>query len=159
MRYQPTDRPDRGFIGENWSAYFLRSLQVILQATHGIVSGNPEFFYKAFGASSEEFYSLLATPQHFIFNREWYEIGDGKDEFEEYKVQMRRLSNSEKEELIGELSKRTLGQFHTIKFSNQKLNSILNFYLPLTHEEERNIWNQKKDYKNNNRSITSKYNS
>ena len=72
---------------------------------------------------------------------------------------MRRLSNSEKEELIGELSKRTLGQFHTIKFSNQKLNSILNFYLPLTHEEERIIWNQKKDYKNNNRSIASKYNS
>ena len=22
--------------------------------------------------------------------------------------------------------------------------------MPLTHEEERNIWNQKKDYKNNN---------
>ena len=149
MRYQPTDRPDRGFVGKNWSTYFLRSIQVILQATHGIVSGNPEFFYRAFGASAEEFCNLLATPQHFIFNREWYEIGDGKDEFEEYKVQMSSLSKSEKEELIEELSKTTQGQFHKIKFSNQRLNSILNFYLPLTDEEEEDIWNQKKDYRNN----------
>ena len=38
MRYQPTDRPDRGHIGEKWSRYQLRSMQIILQATHGIVS-------------------------------------------------------------------------------------------------------------------------
>ena len=54
MRYQPTDRPDRGFVGKNWSAYSLRSIQVVLQATHGIVSGNPEFYYRAFGESSED---------------------------------------------------------------------------------------------------------
>ena len=55
MRYQPTDRPDRGFVGEKWSKYSLRSMQVILQATHGIVSGSPDFFYRAFGESSEDF--------------------------------------------------------------------------------------------------------
>ena len=36
MRYQPTDRPDRGHVGEKWSRYQLRSMQIILQATHGI---------------------------------------------------------------------------------------------------------------------------
>lgn len=41
MRYQPTDRPDRGHVGANWSRYQLRSMQIILQATHGIVSGEP----------------------------------------------------------------------------------------------------------------------
>ena len=42
MRYQPTDRPDRGHVGEKWSRYQLRSMQIILQATHGIVSGEPD---------------------------------------------------------------------------------------------------------------------
>jgi hypothetical protein len=34
MRYQPTDLPDRSHIGEHWTRYQLRSLQLILQATH-----------------------------------------------------------------------------------------------------------------------------
>ena len=46
MRYQPTDRPDRGHIGEHWNKYYLRSIQIILQATHGVVSGAPEFLKK-----------------------------------------------------------------------------------------------------------------
>ena len=145
MRYQPTDRPDRGFVGEKWSKYSLRSMQVILQATHGIVSGNPEFFYRAFGESSEEFKELLTRPQHFIFNREYYENCEGKPEFDDYTIQMKSLSNSEKEELNVELSKTTPGNFHEIKFSNQRLKRILSFYLPLTDEEEKEIWDQKKE--------------
>ena len=154
MRYQPTDRPDRGFVGEKWSKYSLRSMQVILQATHGIVSGNPEFFYRAFGESSEEFKELLTRPQHFIFNREYYENCEGKPEFDDYTVQMKSLSNSEKEELNVELSKTTPGNFHEIKFSNQRLKRILSFYLPLTDEEEKEIWSQKqKNNKNKSEEI------
>ena len=143
MRYQPTDRPDRGFVGEKWSRYALRSMQVILQATHGIVSGNPDFFYRAFGTSNEDFEELLTRPHHFIFNREWYEKGEGKSEFEDYQIQMKDLSNSEKEELNFELSKTTPGNFHELKFSNQKLQKILSFYYPLTDEEAAEIWGQK----------------
>jgi len=149
MRYQPTDRPDRGFVGEKWSKYSLRSMQVILQATHGIVSGSPDFFYRAFGKSSEDFKELLTRPQHFIFYREWYEKDGGKSEFEDYQIQMKRLSNSEKEELNCELSKTTPGNFDKIKFSNQKLQRICSFYLPLTDEEEKEIWSQKQKYNNN----------
>ena len=143
MRYQPTDRPDRGFVGEKWSKYALRSMQVILQATHGIVSGSPDFFYRAFGGSGEIFEELLTRPHHFIFNREWYEKGGGKSEFEDYQIQMKKLSNLEKEELNLELSKTTAGNFHGLKFSNQKLQSILSFYVPLSDEEEQEIWVQK----------------
>ena len=143
MRYQPTDRPDRGFVGEKWSKYALRSMQVILQATHGIVSGSPDFFYRAFGGSGEIFEELLTRPHHFIFNREWYEKGGGKSEFEDYQIQMKNLSNSEKEELNLELSKTTASNFHRLKFSNQKLQSILSFYIPLSDEEEQEIWVQK----------------
>ena len=149
MRYQPTDRPDRGFVGEKWSKYSLRSMQVILQATHGIVSGNPEFFYRAFGESSEDFKELLTRPQHFIFNREYYENCEGKPEFDDYTIQMKSLSNSEKEELNVELSKTTPGNFHEIKFSNHKLQRILSFYLPLTYEEAEEIWSQKQKFNKN----------
>ena len=37
MRYQPTDRPDRGCVGTKWTRYQLRSMQIMLQATHGVV--------------------------------------------------------------------------------------------------------------------------
>src|SRR5579859_5237240 len=83
MRYQPTDLPDRSHIGEKWKRYQLRSLQLILQATHGIVSGAPKFFKRAFGDSASEFENLLLRPHHFIFNREWYENLGGRDEYNE----------------------------------------------------------------------------
>ncbi len=64
MRYQPTDRPDRSFMGENWTRYQLRSLQIILQATHGVVSGAPQFFKRAFGETEAEFSDLLLWPHN-----------------------------------------------------------------------------------------------
>src|SRR5437773_3680853 len=59
MRFQPTDLPNRSHVGEKWTRYQLRSLQLILQATHGIVSGEPDFFKRAFGNTSDEFEALL----------------------------------------------------------------------------------------------------
>ena len=55
MRYQPVTRRDRGHVGPKWNAYYLRSMQIILQATHGIVSGAPDYFRKAFGDTYGEF--------------------------------------------------------------------------------------------------------
>ena len=55
MRYQPVTRQDRGHIGPKWNCHLLRSMQIILQATHGIVSGAPQYFRKAFGDTYQEF--------------------------------------------------------------------------------------------------------
>jgi hypothetical protein len=52
MQYQPTDLPDCSHVGERWTRCQLRSLQLILQATHGVVIGDPDFFNKAFGDTS-----------------------------------------------------------------------------------------------------------
>ena len=49
MRYQPVQLKDRSHVGKNWNRYFLRSFQIMLQATRGIVSGNPSFFRRAYG--------------------------------------------------------------------------------------------------------------
>ena len=73
MRYQPTDLPNRSHIGEKWTRYQLRSMQLILQATHGVVSGAPMFFRRAFGPTVADFEALLLRPYHFIFNRDWFE--------------------------------------------------------------------------------------
>ena len=106
MRYQPVTRPDRGHVGKNWNSYYLRSMQVILQATHGIVSGAPEFFRKAFGNAYEEFEGILFRPHHYIFNRYWYEQFDGRAEFDSFRVAMGALSGGERTELLEYLCNR-----------------------------------------------------
>src|SRR6267143_6473192 len=62
MRFQPTNLPTRSYVGENWTRYQLRSLQIILQATHGVVSGEPQFFKRAFGETEGAFHDLLLWP-------------------------------------------------------------------------------------------------
>ena len=64
MRFQPTDMKDRSFIGKKWNKYKLRSMQIILQATHGIVSGAPSFFKELLGKimmNFKTYYSDLKT--------------------------------------------------------------------------------------------------
>ena len=65
MRYQPTNLPDRTHVGEKWTRYQLRAIQIILQATHGVVSGDPDFFKRAFGDTVHEFHELLMRPTLF----------------------------------------------------------------------------------------------
>ena len=77
MRYQPVQLKDRSHIGKNWNRYFLRSFQIMLQATRGIVSGNPDFFRRAYGHDQREFLHLLSFPHAFIFHRNYFEYEEG----------------------------------------------------------------------------------
>ena len=146
MRYQPTDLPDRSHVGEHWTRYQLRSLQIILQATHGVVSGEPVFFKRAFGNSFEEFETLLARPHHFIFNREWYEHRDGKAEFEEYSTLLRKLGKADRAELVHLLSSVDPSLFAQLpnRTTSTVLRDILRFYRPLCKEAEEQIWHTQK---------------
>lgn len=142
MRYQPTDRADRTYVGEKWTRYQLRSMQIILQATHGVVSGAPVFFKRAFGDSPEDFEELLLRPHHFIFNRDWYEHMDGKAEFEQFEAEYGRLSISEKQELLNSLASVEPREIAGVADSttDRKLRSILRFYKPIPKYEEAKIW-------------------
>ena len=100
MRYQPVNLKDRSHVGRNWNRYFLRSFQIMLQATRGIVSGTPSFFLRAYGDDKREFERLLSFPHTFIFYREYYENGAGRPVRDEYEVLRRRLSESQEQELI-----------------------------------------------------------
>lgn len=142
MRYQPTGRPDRGHVGEKWNSHYLRSMQVILQATHGIVSGAPDFFRKAFGDTYEEFEDILIRPHHFIFNRFWYEAYDGREELDEFRNILEDLVTEERLELLDYVSRTDKSALTERKgeLSSPRLRKIVEFYKPLSKAEEREIW-------------------
>lgn len=149
MRFQPTSLPDRSHVGEKWTRHQLRAMQLILQATHGVVSGDPAFFKRAFGDTVEEFGDLLLRPHHFIFNRNWYEALDGRTQFVEYQREFKKLSSSERTELLGLISavdpRELPGQVQLATTS--RVRSIMKHYLPLAKNEEAEIWAKQKAMK------------
>jgi hypothetical protein len=149
MRYQPTDLPNRSHIGEKWAKYQLRSIQLILQATHGVVSGTPSFFKRAFGASTLEFENLLMRPHHFIFNRDWYESLDGKDQFDDFLILNSRLTDSERHELSELLSTHEPRKIAKIAahHPNRRIQDLLAHYVPLSEADAREIWQKQKALK------------
>ncbi len=110
MRYQPVLLKDRSHVGRNWNRYFLRSFQIMLQATRGIVSGSAPFFRRAYGADCEDFRRLLSYPHGFIFRREHYENGAGKSALEDYKGIRSEMTAMEETELLGYLATCTGGE-------------------------------------------------
>ncbi len=148
MRYQPTDRPNRGHVGEKWTRYQLRSMQIILQATHGIVSGAPDFFKRAFGDTLDEFHRILLLPHDYIFNRDWYERFDGEAELDEFKVVAAKLDGQDRAELLALLSSCDPRHFSSLaaRTSNQTLRQVLPFYIPKPKTELFAIWERQKQF-------------
>jgi hypothetical protein len=142
MRFQPTDRPDRGHIGKKWTRYQLRSMQIILQATHGIVSGAPEFFKRAFGDTAGEFETILLHPHDYIFNREWYERLDASQELHAYRELLMTLSAEDRRELMEQLSSRDPREFQGLASgtTNERIKKILPFYVPKAKDKLFDIW-------------------
>ncbi|MCT2575698.1 MAG: radical SAM protein [Mesorhizobium sp.] len=147
MRYQPTDRPDRGHVGEKWSRYQLRSMQIILQATHGIVSGAPTFFRRAFGDTFEDYERILLLPHDFIFNRDWFERVDPDERLASYRAEFDKLDGYERAELIELLSSCDPREIAGLseRATTPALKRVLRFYVPLPKEELFEIWAKQKD--------------
>ena len=129
MRYLPVTMKDRSHVGKNWNRYFLRSFQIMLQATHGVVTGSDEFFRRAFGSSYDEFERLLSLPHAFIFQREFFEYGDGRSIRDEYLSLQRQLTPLQQTELIGllshTLSKRPRREAFRSLISDQSVNALI----------------------------------
>jgi len=149
MRFQPTDKKDRTHIGEKWTKYQLRSFQIILQATHGVVSGAPAFFKHAFGATKEEFLDLLLFPQNFIFHREWYEKQGGKNEREAFLKKFSQLDKNDKADLSKILSAAfMLGPIKMAEVaSNPKLKELLLFYKKIDETLSQKIYKLKEKWR------------
>lgn len=140
MRYQPTNLPDRSHVGPKWSRYFLRSVQIVLQATHGVVSGEPEFYKAAFGSTQDEFEDILSRPHHMIFHRHWYERYEGRGELDEFRSALRQLSPSEKADLISFLSERKPAEYHRdIGLLPPSVRRVARFHIAPTKAREAEI--------------------
>ena len=152
MRYQPVYLKDRSHVGEKWIWYWLRSFQVILQATHGVVSGNPEYFNRAFGGIQEDFLRLLSLPHHMIFHRDYYEFYEGQTEKEEYMVLLKKLTRLQHDELVESLSKLTSSSYSELDSlihltKDKTVKQLLEFYRPLSRETKDTIQTLEKDRK------------
>ena len=147
MRYQPTDRPDRGHVGPKWSRYQLRSMQIILQATHGVVSGSPTFFKRAFGNTFQEFESILLLPHDFIFNREWFERSDPQQRLQTFNADFAKLKGVERAELLELLSSCGPSEFAALsgRAIAPRVNRLLGHYVPLPKDEAFEIWAKQKE--------------
>jgi len=148
MRFQPTNRPDRGHIGEKWSRYELRSMQIILQATHGVVSGEPTFFRRAFGDTVAEYETILMMPHDMIFNRDWYDKHDGRAEYAQYLAEANRLGPERRHELKTLLSSCDPRHYSTLSgmTDDTGIRSILQFYMPRPKDELTKIWRKRAEW-------------
>ena len=73
MKYHPITDPEyfsnRDYVGIHWNRKFIRTIQSVLNSTHGKIGRGRTFFFKAFGRNLEEFQDLLEMPEAFIIRR------------------------------------------------------------------------------------------
>ena len=140
MRYQPTDLPDRSHVGDKWNRYNLRSVQLVLQATRGVVSGGRFLQGGLWRESPGVRRHSLPRPHHMIFNRQWYERYEGRGELDEWRASLNRLTQSEQAELITFLSRHSPSLYrNSIRDLPANLRGVAEFYVPLPREVELEI--------------------
>ena len=69
MRYIPLTAHERGYVGSQWNAKFLRAVQCMLIPTQGKGVGSRSFFEADFGKNAEEFVRFLCMPDKLIAAR------------------------------------------------------------------------------------------
>jgi hypothetical protein len=96
MRFIPMDDVSRRHVASSWKWRYLRGIQCVLLATHGLVSPNPEFVRHAFGETFDQFLEILSMPDRYIIYREHY----ANDGAADWKKEFHRLNTEEKARLL-----------------------------------------------------------
>lgn len=122
MKYIPVTNKDRNFVGKHWTPKYLRSIQCILQATHGVVSPRKEFFQAAFGRSLKEFKKLLIMPAHYIIYREHHKDNGTA----EWKDLFNSLTRNQRDDFLKIVKENRFDGSILSKYS--KVNALLEHY-------------------------------
>jgi len=122
MKYIPVDNKDRKFVGQNWNSRYLRGIQCILNATHGIVSPKRKLFEAAFGKNMEDFKRLMIMPDRYIIYREDHKHNGAADWDRLYDS----LSAAQQEEFHNIVFKNIFE--HESKSKYAKINLLLSHY-------------------------------
>lgn len=75
MRYIPLTAHQRGYVGSQWNAKFLRAVQCMLIPTQGKGVGSRSFFEADFGKNAQEFVRFLCMPDKLIAARGEFSLG------------------------------------------------------------------------------------
>lgn len=102
MRYIPLSATERGYVGSQWNAKYLRAVQCMLIPTQGKGVGSRSFFEADFGKSPQEFVRYLGMPERLIAARGDFAIrGKGKkNEAEEERTNRKKLWDENQEKII-----------------------------------------------------------
>ena len=126
MRFVPIDDVNRHFVSEKWHWRYLRGIQCVLNATHGIVSPNVNFVDGSFGKSFDEFLEILSMPDRYIIYRKNFQ-----SDAEDWKSEFRKLTKSEKDEFLVILAKLNKSKQKQLEISqNKKYLSLFEHYYP-----------------------------
>lgn len=91
MRYIPLSAQERGYIGSQWNAKFLRAVQCMLIPTQGKGVGSRSFFEADFGKNADEFVRFLCMPEKLIAARgNFVQGGRGRTQETADQVALRR---------------------------------------------------------------------
>jgi len=101
MRFIPINDVDREYVSPQWTWRYLRGIQCVLLATHGMVSPHRPFFNAAFGRSYDEFLEIVSMPDRYIIQRQKYKDNEAAD----WRKRFRRLSKSSRKELLAILER------------------------------------------------------
>lgn len=125
MKYMPIGgehSKDRKYIGIYWNAKLLRGVQCVLNATHAVVGPKKDFFEHAFGASYEEFMSILYMPELLITKRK---VCEENGNIAEWKKLYYLLEPNEMQEFIALIKD---NKFPEIDIGNDKIRRIYSMY-------------------------------
>jgi len=109
MKFVPVTHKNRRYIGPNWNKRYIRGIQCILNATHGVVGPGEEFFQKAFGRNVDEFKRIILMPDDYIIYRAMYELNGA----------------AEWKDIYSSLSEQQGEKFHSIVFENDFRNGLI----------------------------------
>lgn len=114
----------RKHIGKNWNKKYLRGIQCILLATHGVVGPKRSFFEAAFGKNVKEFKQIIMLPEDFIIHRKIH-----KKNKDRYKLnrQIDLLGDNDKNALFEIVKKNDFKEISSLSY-NEQIKSILRLY-------------------------------
>ena len=146
MKYHPIKDPNyfsnRDYIGKHWNRKFIRTIQSVLNSTHGKIGRGRTFFFKAFGRNLEEFYDLLYMPEAFIIRRWDAEISGLKAEW----LRARKAMSDKERVAAEEIVKKNIFDPKSIKKQPARVAAFLSYYLirrediPVASEKDKAVY-------------------
>ena len=135
MKYASIAHVDRNYIGRYWNKKYLKSVNVILNVTNGVVAKEKDFFVRAFGENTDEFLEILTMPDDFIRYRDYFEQHGLVQKWHDL---YKGLTKDAKQELLNMLSNVAAETQVSDILHSSELNTILQFYTVKKNMMEKN---------------------